>query len=205
MQLSFDMLSRRWPHAGHSLAEGIAASAAKVFDAFGLKDAAEQADFMAQVSAETGGGASVEENLNYSATRLHQVWPSRFPTVASAVPYAYSPRALADRVYGNRGGNAPGTDDGYKFRGRGGIQITFKDNYVFVGKVAGIDLFNHPEIAVSPEHFLEVACAYWKLHDLNKWADSANFREETLVINGGYNGLSDRERWRDIWRSELCA
>lgn len=207
MQLTFDMLNRRWPHAGHSFVEGVAASAADVFKKFGIETATEQADFLAQVSSETGGGASVEENLNYSSSRLCQVWPSKFPTLASAVPYAHSPRALADRVYGGRGGNALGTDDGWNFRGRGGIQITFKDNYRAVGDAfgAGLDLVHAPHLASSPVFFLAVAAAYWKMHDLNKWADGANFRQETLAINGGLNGFPDRERWRSIWRSELCA
>jgi putative chitinase len=202
--LTFDALCQRWPHANHSLTEGMVETAPLVFSKYGLTTPAEQADLMAQISEETGGGTALEENLNYSASRLCQVWPRQFPSIASALPYAYAPRALADRVYGGRSGNAPGTDDGWNFRGRGGIQVTFRDNYAMIKAVAGLDVLANPGILSAPQTFLECAAAFWKHAGLNKDADSGNFRAETLVLNGGYTNLALREQWRAIWRSELC-
>lgn len=201
--LTFDALCQRWPHANHSLVEGMVATAPLAFSKYGLTTPTEQADLLAQISEETGGGTALEENLNYSASRLCQVWPRQFPSLSAALPYAYSPRVLADRVYGGRGGNAPGTDDGWNFRGRGGIQITFRGNYSLIKTLTGLNVLNYPDILSDPRFFLECAAAWWKHAGLNKDADSGNFRAETLVLNGGYTNLALREQWRAIWRSEL--
>lgn len=202
--LTLDVLCRRWPHANHTLVEGMVETATAVFSKYGLTLPAEQADLMAQISEETGGGTATEENLNYSASRLCQVWPREFPTLAAAFPYAYSPRALADKVYGGRVGNAPGTDDGWNFRGRGGIQITFRGNYLTIKRLTGLDVIADPSLLSAPKTFLECAAAFWKYANLNKFADSGNLRAETLVLNGGYTNLALREQWDRIWRSELC-
>lgn len=201
--LSFDALNRRWPHAAHDLVLGVAASAAETFAKYGLTTSIEQSDLLAQISEETGAGTAVSENLNYSATRLMQVWPSRFPTLASAVPYANNPKGLADNVYGGRGGNRFGTEDGWNFRGRGAMEITFHDGYAMIAKVTGLDCVIDPDLVSAPENFLACACAFWKNADLNPIADSGNFRLETLRINGGYTNLAARLQWRTIWRQEL--
>lgn len=155
---------------------------------------------MAQVSEETGGGSEIEENLNYSAERLTQVWPTRFPTLARALPFAHNPRLLADYVYGSRYGNRPGTDDGYNYRGRGGIQITFRDWYAKIGAATGLDLLNHPDLVNDPQWFLECSCAFWKLDNVNNFADSGDFRGETLRVNGGLINFPMRQHWRSVWR-----
>lgn len=93
----------------------------------------------------------IVENLNYrSAARIRDVWPSRFPTVASAAPYVGNPRALANKVYGGRMGNV-GADDGWTYRGRGDAMITGRDNYARAGKALGVDLVAHPELAERPD------------------------------------------------------
>ena len=197
------MLTAWWPHAPHSLVDGIAASSEAVFAKYGLTTAAEVADFMAQISEETGGGFDTEENLHYSAPRLCQVWPSLFPSLASAAPYVGNPRLLADKVYGGRYGNQPGTDDGYNFRGRGLIQITFRDWYAKLGVATTLDLVNNPDLANAPAHALDVACAFWKSYGVNVFADRGDFRGETLRVNGGLTNYGTRLAWRTVWRKEF--
>ncbi|HEV7306425.1 hypothetical protein [Ensifer sp.] len=108
---------------------------------------------LAEAHHETGGAMRpVEENLNYSARRLMQVWPARFPTLASAEPYANNPRALANRVYGGRLGNV-GADDGWRYRGRGLAQITGRANYATFG------------LAEAPDRASDVATAVRVLFD----------------------------------------
>jgi putative chitinase len=102
---------------------------------------------LATAHHETGAKfAPVEENLNYSAKRLTQVWPSRFPTLAAATPYANNPQKLANKVYGGRMGNV-GPDDGWRYRGRGFVQVTGKDNYSKYGLADDPDSASHNEAA----------------------------------------------------------
>ena len=203
LALSLASLTRHWPEARHSLVDGMAATSAAVFAKYGIATAPEAADFMAQISEETGGGTVIEENLNYTAARLCQVWPSRFPTLAAALPFSHNPHALADRVYGNLYGNRAGTDDGYNFRGRSGIQITFRDWYAKISSVTGLDLVSTPDLANDPQHFLECSAAFWKLDGVNVFADSGNFIREVERVNGGLVNLPARLQWRAIWRHEF--
>ena len=197
------MLDRRWPSAPHSLVDGMIATSEAVFAKYALATPAQVADFMAQISEETGGGSAIEECLNYSAERLVVVWPSRFPTLAAALPFAHNPRVLADNVYGGRYGNRPGTDDGWNFRGRGAIQLTFHDWYATISAATDLDLLGNPDIVNDPAHFLECACAYWKLAGVNGFADTGDFRGETLRVNGGLTNLALRQQWRAAWRPEF--
>lgn len=202
--VDFDTLSRLWSRANHSLLEGMAATAPGAFQKYGLDKPTEQADFMAQISEECGAGTELEENLNYSAPRLHAVWPARFPSVSAAAPFAHNPRALADRVYNGRMGNREGSDDGWNYRGRGGIQITGRSNYAMLGTLTTIDFLKMPDLVNDPKYFLDAACAFWKHLGLNNLADSGSFRAETLRINGGVTGLAERRAWQSRWRRELC-
>ena len=202
-QLTAETLDRLWPHAPHSLVDGMVATSEKVFAKYALTTGAEVADLMAQVSEETGGGIEIEENLNYTAARLCQVWPTRFPTVARALPFAHQPRLLADYVYGSRMGNRQGTDDGWNFRGRGGIQITGRGWYTKIGAATGLDLLDKPDLANDPQWFLECSAAFWKLDDVNTFADRGDFRGETLRVNGGLINFPMRVHWRAVWRQAL--
>lgn len=172
----------------------IAASWSVVFadtirpDSFSQGDA-ELDDFLGQILHESHGLSQFCENLNYTAERLCQVWPGRFPTLAAARPYARNPEALANRVYGGRMGNTqPG--DGWRFRGRAPIQITGRDNYALVGELMGQDLTVMPELLEQPRFALE-ACALW-------WEDRIPDRllgdpeKVTQRVNGGLIGLADR-------------
>jgi putative chitinase len=201
--LTAPILDARWPRAPHSLVDGIVASAASVLDTFEINTPLRLAHFMSHCSEESGAGTVLEENLHYSAERAHEVWPSRFPTVASASPYADSPRLLADRVYGGRMGNASGTDDGWNFRGRGLIQITGRNAYEGVGKAAGIDLLGNPNLACASGSALLVAAACWREIGANAYADKDDIVGETRLINGGLTNLEAREVWLRVWKKEL--
>jgi len=201
--LSPNLLDVMWPMAAHSLVDGVAASSEVTFAKYGLITAQEVADFMAQCSEETGGGTAIEENLNYSAARLCQVWPTRFSSLAAAAPFAHNPRMLADNVYGGRYGNRPGTDDGWNFRGRGLIQITFRSWYEKIGVEVSLDLAGNPGLVNDPGNILAVAAAFWRLDGVNAFADKGDFRGETLRVNGGLTNYQLRLQWRARWRQAL--
>lgn len=160
--------------------------------------------FLAQIGHESGGLTIAEENLNYSTERMCAVWPSRFPTLASAQPFAHNPQALANHVYGTRMGNRePG--DGWTYRGRGYIQITGRDGYANVGAISGLDLVNDPALAADPQHAIRTACAFWRWKGLNALCDEGDFEKVTRRINGGLTGLADRRQWLDKVRRVLGA
>lgn len=158
-------------------------------------------DFLAQLAVESAELNRTTENLSYSADRLMAVWPKRFPTLDAAAPYARNPQALANYVYGGRGGNTdPG--DGWRYRGRGLIQITFKDNYRQAGDRLGIDLVANPERLEEPRLAALSAAAYWKDHGLNELAEArlgdnarADFLTITKAINGGTEALEKRQMY----------
>lgn len=146
---------------------------------------------LAQLAHESGL-IPVEENLNYRAVRICQVWPSRFPTLESAQPYAFNPKALGNRVYGGRMGNAP--DEGYRNRGRGQLQITGADNLQKYGALIGYDLLADPDGLLQYGVSSLTAGAFWASHGLNALAERGDIQGVTRAINGGLNGLDDRER-----------
>lgn len=163
-------------------------------DAAGLLVPLRLAHFLAQVCHETGGLSLVVESLHYSAERLTKVWPARFPTLASAAPFAGKPEALADRVYGGRMGNVhPG--DGHRYIGRGLLQITGRDNYTRIGKGLGLDLVGCPALAGSADHAVAVAVAVWQAAGCSIHADADDIVKVTRAINGGTHGLDDRRAW----------
>lgn len=150
--------------------------------------------FIAQIAHETGGFKSVEENLRYSAKRLTEVWPKRFPSLASARPYANNPAALAEKVYGGRLGNEePG--DGWDYRGSGLMQTTGKDNFAQVARLTGVDVVKHPDLLRTFPGALEAAAIYWDKRGINKLADRNDVTGVTKAINGGTIGLPDRKAW----------
>lgn len=152
---------------------------------------AELDEFLGEILHESDHLQALTENMNYSAERLCQVWPKRFPTLDDARPYARNPEALANRVYGGRMGNTePG--DGWKYRARTPIGLTGKNNYAHVGELMGQDLVNQPELLEQP-HFALEACILW-------WEDTitddliGDPEKLTQRINGGLIGLADRKR-----------
>ena len=166
--------------------------------------------FLAHLHHESQGFTRLEENLSYSAERLCAVWPRRFPTLASAKPYARNPRALAEKVYGGRMGNVrPG--DGWKFRGGGLIMCTGYDNWARAEAWSGLPLLETPELGRQVGPAAEVAAAFWQAEGLNeivaadageraiadiatriKLNETDDLIEGTEEINGGRIGLEDR-------------
>lgn len=147
--------------------------------------------FMAQILHESGAFTILEENLNYSAKRMTQVWPSRFPTVASAEPFAHNPQKLANKVYNGRMGNANGSNDGWRYIGRGLMQITGRDSYTRFGKKLGIDLVGNPELAYASSSCLKIAAEEWAEKGCNALADADKIVSITIKINGGKIGLAE--------------
>lgn len=152
---------------------------------------AELDDFLGQILHESAGLTVMVENLNYTAERLMEVWPQRFPTLASALPFARNPEALANWVYGGRMGNtAPG--DGWRYRGRSPIQITGRDNYRRVGELMGQDLEELPELLEQPRFAIEATIAWWE--DRIPDAMLGDPERVTRRVNGGLVGLVHREQ-----------
>ncbi|MDQ0463052.1 putative chitinase [Caulobacter ginsengisoli] len=176
-------------------AAGLAPAFQAACDARQINTARRITHFLGQIYVESGGFTRLVENLNYKAARLVQVWPSRFPNIAAATPFAGNPEALANKVYGGRMGNtAPG--DGWKYRGRGFIQLTGKSNYTAASTWSGLDLVGNPDQAAAETGAAQIAAAFWANNGLNAIADGADetaaIKAETLKINGGLNGLAER-------------
>jgi putative chitinase len=156
--------------------------------------------FLAQIGHESGQLNRLSESLYYkTAARLVAVWPKRFPTEASAAPYVMNEEKLANFVYANRIGNGPvESGDGYRYRGRGLIQITGRSNYADVGKALGADLLNQPDLLIEPTLAAMSAAFFWYGHGLNALADDQtdddieDFTTITKKINGGTAGLKER-------------
>jgi putative chitinase len=195
-----------WPNGDAKipgLREGIAASAQGVFAKYAIASPLLVAHVMAQISHECGAGREVVENLNYTAGRMMQVWPSRFPTMAMAAPYAGNPRALANKVYNGRMGNAPGSDDGWNFRGRGASQTTGREGYARLAKATGLDLVHHPDLVNDPAHFLECGVADFILCGCLPFAGADDVLNVTRRLNGGTVGLAQRRAWLAKWKAAL--
>ena len=137
------------------------------------------------------------ENMNYSAKRLSEVWPKRFRGEDGkpnnlALKIANNPEAIANVVYANRMGNGPAeTDDGWRFRGRGYIHLTGKDNYKRYGEYLGLDLENNPELAENKEIAAEIAAEFWYRSNLNDAADVLDLIAIRRKVNGGLIGFGD--------------
>jgi len=151
--------------------------------------------FLAQIAHESGGFRYVEENLKYSAQALRSVFSKYFQDDAIASDYARQPQKIANRVYANRMGNGSElSGDGWRYRGRGLIQLTGKSNYTQYADARQVDVVQTPGlVATDPILATDVAGWYWKSRDLNRYADSDDIRAITKRINGGYNGLEDRQ------------
>lgn len=170
---------------------------APAFRKFEVWTSMQQAAFLAQAGHESAHFTRLVENLSYTAQRLCDIWPKRFPTLASAEPYAGNPEALANKVYADRLGNGgPSTGDGWKYRGRGLFQITGKRNYEILQHGNGLNLVLRPELLEEPEHAITSALQYWYAKDLNRFATGAasDFERMTRLINGGVHGLTERLR-----------
>lgn len=156
------------------------------------------AAFLAQCGHESLNLSRLSENLNYSKERLLAVWPGRFNGYSAAV-YARDSEAIANCVYANRMGNGnENSGDGWKFKGRGFIQLTGRSSYAACGEALGLDLINNPDLLLNPDNAAMASAWYWDKRNLNALADSRLIDEITQRINGGQNGSQDRrQRYTD--------
>ena len=151
------------------------------------------AAFIAQCAHESGGFKFLKENLNYKAPSLRRVFGKYFPDDAIAARYANKPQMIANRVYASRMGNGPEeSGDGWKYCGRGLIQLTGKNNYTFFAASLDMDVEDVPEYLETFEGAVQSACFFWEQNNLNQWADKGDILTLTKRINGGTIGLDDR-------------
>lgn len=164
------------------------------FPEHGIETKERIVSFIAQCGHESAGFTVTKENLNYSAKALQSVFKKYFPTVELAEKYARKPEMIANRVYANRMGNGDEqSGDGWRYCGRGFIQLTGKANYYeLAGDLGDRQYCTHPELLEQLPHALVGALWFWDKHKLNDYADDGDLKGMTKIINGGYNGLADR-------------
>lgn len=165
----------------------------ETFERFGIVTHNQQAMFIGQCSHECGNFRLLEENLNYKAATLMKLWPRRFPTLEKANEYSGNPKKIANSVYSSRMGNRDeNSGDGFRFRGRGIIQLTGHSSYFHCGKALGVDFVANPDLVSSPKYAALSGGWFWSTHNLNSPADALDYTKVTKIINGGTIGLDDR-------------
>lgn len=165
----------------------------ETFQRFEINTPRQRAAFIGQCGHECGNFKVLEENLNYRAATLMKLWPKRFPTQEIANEYEKQPKKIANKVYSSRMGNRDeASGDGYRFRGRGAIQLTGSDGYFHAGKALGVDFWANPDLVATPKYAALTAGWFWSTHKCNELAESANWVGLTKRINGGTIGLDDR-------------
>jgi predicted chitinase len=187
-EVTTDMLRAIMPRAAAAL---YVEPLNRAMAAGGIDTPERRAAFLAQISVESNQLQDTVENLNYTARRLQQVWPRRFPTAAAAAPFAHNPEALGNHVYADRLGNGnEASGDGYRFRGRGLMQVTGRANYRAVG------FENNPEALSNPTTAANTAAAFWQRNGLNGQTTDvlgrAQFDAVSRTVNGGNVGMQDR-------------
>lgn len=174
------------------------------FHRFDITTPARQSAFIGQCAHESGNFKVLQENLNYSAKGLRGTWPSRFASEEAAQPFHRQPEKIANHVYAGRMGNdQPG--DGWKYRGRGLIQLTGKDNYRAASDALGVDFVANPDLVLQPQYAALTAAWFWSRRGLNREADAKDFVSMTKKINGGTIGLDDRVAHINAAMSVLMA
>ena len=201
VEFQFKSISKLAPEALAAYKSALQSAAAQeTLDRYGISGSALRlSHFFAQIYAECGALTLTAESLNYRVTTLMKVWPKRFPTPEAAAPYAHNEKVLAERVYGGRMGNT-NKGDGYKFRGRGLLQITGRQAYARYGDLLKIDLENDPDLAFGADNCLAIAAAEWAASGYhgktcNEWADENALVNVTYAVNGGQTGIEDRRLW----------
>jgi putative chitinase len=204
--VTLDLLKKICPHTKTTILNKYVEPLNKVGECFGLfENPKRMAAFLAQVAHESGSFNFTKEGLNYSAQSLTKTFRKYFPTLASAQAYARKPAKIANKVYANRMGN--GTEesgDGYKFCGRGLIQLTGKQNYTRFAKSIGKTLDETVAYLETPEGAVASAAWFWDVNKLNIYADKGDFVGLTRRINGGTNGLADRQHHYQIALTALA-
>jgi putative chitinase len=213
--LTLEIMNAMWPHGNAKVAglvEGLVAAAPVVFAKYGFDSELVVAHAMAQFSHECGAGSTMVENINYTAKRACQVWPTRFSSeedcLAKVGSFAGDPDfriKLINSVYGGRNGNRPGTNDGSTFIGRGLSQVTGRGNYQALGEKVGLDLINNPELVSDPANALECGVADLILCGCLAPAVADDVVTVTKRLNGGLTGLDERKKWLERWKATLAG
>ena len=156
----------------------------------------ELAHLMSQAAHETMGFTRFRENLKYTdANRIAKVFSSAFDNAKQAKPYVNNPEKLANRVYANRFGNGDeASGDGWRYRGRGPLMITFKENYERLEKATGLPLVSNPDLAADPKYAAEIAIAYWMMRVRARVSNFASLRDVTRAINPGMQDIERRRK-----------
>jgi putative chitinase len=164
----------------------------KILPDYDINTVPRVAAFLAQTAHESGGYRALTENLNYRAETLSKVWPSKFPPDV-AQQYAHNPEAIANIAYANRMGNGDeASGDGFRYCGRGLIQLTGKANYTAFAQSIDTPVEEIPEFLGTFEGAIQSACWFWENNNLNAVADAGDLVHMTKIINGGTLGLDDR-------------
>lgn len=165
----------------------------KVLPDYEINTVPRVAAFLAQTAHESGGYTALHENLNYRAETLCKVWPRYFPNMDVANQYAHNQEAIANRAYANRMGNGDeSSGDGFRYCGRGLIQLTGKSNYQAFAESIDTPVEEVPEFLQTFEGAIQSACWFWESNNLNDLADKGDILNMTKRINGGTLGLEER-------------
>ena len=160
---------------------------------FNINTPKRMAAFIGQCAHESSNFATLTENLNYRMESLVKVWPRHFPTLDVAAQYHRKPEQIANRAYANRMGNGPeASGDGWKYRGRGLIHLTGKDNYQLASDALSVDLVESPDTVTEPAMAAMTAAWFWNKRGLNELADKGYNETISKRINGGTHGMADR-------------
>ncbi|XP_076040622.1 glycosyl hydrolase family 19 domain-containing protein HI_1415-like [Oratosquilla oratoria] len=188
-----DVIEKNLPHINRAMCD------------YDIKSPLEQAHFLAHMGHESQGLMRPRENLNYSGDRLKQVFPRHFKDGVKVEDYHRKPEKIGNRVYANRMGNGDeASGDGSKYRGRGLIQLTGKNNYSAFAKEAGPEVLATPDkVATDPALSTKAAAWFWNENNLNNFARKDDIVGATKVINGGTNGLQDRKNRLETAKSVL--
>ena len=179
-----------------------------IIEKFGIDGPLRLSHFLSQCAHESGNFKFLRENLNYSADGLRKIFPKYFPTLEAANKYARQPEKIANKVYGSRMGNGDeASGDGFKFRGRGYIQLTGKDNYAAFDKFVDDDIMADPDL-VATKYPLTSAAFFFHKNKLWEVCDRGHSDDVVLAVtkrvNGGTHGLADRQDKFDLFHSTLA-
>lgn len=205
VQLTLEQLQAILNTSDSEKAERYLAGLNECFDRYQINTSLRIAHFMAQVCHESGNFKFTSENLNYSAKALRGVFGKYFPSDDMADEYARQPEKIANRVYASRMGNGDEqSGEGWAYRGRGLIQLTGKDNYQNFSESCDVDVIANPDlVAQDPALCVSAAAWFWDSRSLNRYADDDDIKTVTKRINGGYNGLEDRQEKLDNAKNVL--
>lgn len=193
MELTLDQLKQMVPGLPH--ADHWHEALSQLLPDYEINTPKRIAAFIAQCAHESGGFKFLKENLNYKPESLVKIFHKYFPDMGSTNGYAKNPQRIANKIYANRMGNGDeASGDGYRYCGRGLIQLTGRDNYTWFAASLEISPEEASQYLETFEGAAQSACWFWETNNLNKWADAGDIEKMTRIINGGTIGLEDRKK-----------